>query len=79
MLWRNTSGVRRLPGGRGLARRHSLDPSPALADVDVVDLVGTDGDLGQSLDDVVALQDHIALRGDTRQADRDLVPLGLAG
>lgn len=35
--------------------------SPALVDVDVVDFVGADGDLGQRLDDVVALQDHVAL------------------
>lgn len=38
-------------------------PSPALVDVDVVDFVGADGDLGQGLDHVVALQDHVSLRG----------------
>lgn len=45
-------------------RRCWRGSSPALVDVDVVDFVGTDGDLGQSLDDVVALQNHVALRVD---------------
>lgn len=35
--------------------------SPALVDVDVVDFFGTDGDLGQGLDHVVALQHHVPL------------------
>lgn len=39
--------------------------SPALVDVDGVDFVSTDGDLGQGLDHMVALQNHISLRGNT--------------
>lgn len=35
--------------------------SPALVDVDVVDLIGANGDLGQGLDHVVALQDDVSL------------------
>lgn len=38
--------------------------SPALVDVDAVDFVGTDGNLGQRLDHVVALQNHVPLRAD---------------
>lgn len=39
--------------------------SPALVDVDGVDFVSADGDLGQGLDHMVALQNHISLRGNT--------------
>lgn len=35
--------------------------SPALVDVDAVYFVGTYGDLGQGLDDMVALQNHVTL------------------
>lgn len=35
--------------------------SPALVDVDAVDFVGTNGDLGQRLDHMVTLQDDVAL------------------
>ncbi len=35
--------------------------SPALVDVDAVYFVGTDRYLGQGLDHVVALQDHVSL------------------
>lgn len=41
--------------------------SPALVDVDAVDFVSTDGNLGESFNHVVALQDDVALRG---QPDR---------
>lgn len=40
-------------------------PSPALVDVDAVDFVGADCNLGQGLDHVVALQDNVALEGKT--------------
>lgn len=35
--------------------------SPALIDIDAVYFVGTDGDLGQSLDHMLALKNHVSL------------------
>lgn len=40
--------------------------SPALVDVDAVYFVGTDGNLGQGLDHMVALQNYVALQRHTR-------------
>lgn len=41
--------------------------SPALVDVDAVYFVGTDGDLGQGLNHMVALQNHVSLWGNNTQ------------
>lgn len=72
MLRRNSGVVRHPPETFDREALRARGSSPALVDVDVVDFVGADGDLGQSLDDVVALQNHVTLRGDRGRTVRTL-------